>query len=74
MMVVREACPACESQQFKKNGHIHNGKQNHQSMQDLWSPVCASRDAAPRAGRTVPWWNACYARKSPSTGFAVWWV
>jgi insertion element IS1 protein InsB len=30
MMVVREACPACKSQQFKKNGHIHNGKQNHQ--------------------------------------------
>jgi hypothetical protein len=30
MMVVREACPACGSQQFKKNGHIHNGKQNHQ--------------------------------------------
>jgi insertion element IS1 protein InsB len=30
MMVVREACPACESQQFKKNGHIPNGTQNHQ--------------------------------------------
>ena len=29
-MAVREACPACQSQQFKKNGHIHNGKQNHQ--------------------------------------------
>src|SRR5436309_12131438 len=29
-MVVREACPACGSQQFKKNGHIHTGKQNHQ--------------------------------------------
>jgi insertion element IS1 protein InsB len=29
-MVVREACPACGSQPFKKNGHIHTGKQNHQ--------------------------------------------
>jgi insertion element IS1 protein InsB len=26
---MREACPGCASQQFKKNGHIHNGKQNH---------------------------------------------
>ena len=29
-MVVREACLACGSQHFKKNGHIHTGKQNHQ--------------------------------------------
>ena len=29
-MSVREACPECGSQLFKKNGHIHNGKQNHQ--------------------------------------------
>ena len=29
-MVVRDACPACGSTQFKKNGHIHRGKQNHQ--------------------------------------------
>jgi insertion element IS1 protein InsB len=29
-MVVREVCPACGSQHFKKNGHIHTGKQNHQ--------------------------------------------
>jgi insertion element IS1 protein InsB len=28
VMLRREACPACGSQQFKKNGHIHNGKQN----------------------------------------------
>jgi insertion element IS1 protein InsB len=28
-MVVREACPACASQQFKKNGHMHTGQQNH---------------------------------------------
>jgi hypothetical protein len=28
-IVVRDACPQCESQQFKKNGHIHNGQQNH---------------------------------------------
>jgi transposase-like protein len=29
-MSMREACPGCGSQLFKKNGHIHNGKQNHQ--------------------------------------------
>lgn len=29
-MVVREACPACGAPHFKKNGHIHTGKQNHQ--------------------------------------------
>jgi insertion element IS1 protein InsB len=29
-MTVRNACPACRSAQFKKNGHIHSGKQNHQ--------------------------------------------
>jgi insertion element IS1 protein InsB len=29
-MTVRNACPACRSAQFKKTGHIHRGKQNHQ--------------------------------------------
>jgi insertion element IS1 protein InsB len=29
-MVIREVCPRCQSAAFKKNGHIHNGKQNHQ--------------------------------------------
>ena len=28
-MIVRNACPACGSTRFKKNGHTHNGKQNH---------------------------------------------
>jgi hypothetical protein len=28
-MVIREARLACASHQFKKNGHVHNGKQNH---------------------------------------------
>jgi insertion element IS1 protein InsB len=28
-MVVRDACPGCGSIPFKKNGHIHSGKQNH---------------------------------------------
>lgn len=30
MRILRDACPQCDSQRFKKNGHIHNGKQNHQ--------------------------------------------
>jgi hypothetical protein len=29
-MVIREVCPRCKSAKYKKNGHIHNGKQNHQ--------------------------------------------
>jgi insertion element IS1 protein InsB len=29
-MGMREACPECGSERFKKNGHIHTGKQNHQ--------------------------------------------
>ena len=29
-MVVRETCPACGSERFKRNGHIHTGKQNNQ--------------------------------------------
>src|SRR5262245_48001816 len=29
-MGVRDACPQCASPQFKKNGHTHYGKQNHQ--------------------------------------------
>jgi insertion element IS1 protein InsB len=28
-MVIRDVCLRCQSPQFKKNGHIHNGKQNH---------------------------------------------
>jgi insertion element IS1 protein InsB len=29
-MIVRDACPACGSTRFKKNGRTHNGKQQHQ--------------------------------------------
>src|ERR687895_564856 len=29
-MVIRDVCPCCQSPKYKKNGHIHNGKQNHQ--------------------------------------------
>ena len=29
-MVVRDACPACGSSRYKKNGHTRHGKQNHQ--------------------------------------------
>src|SRR5262247_2245258 len=28
-MVIRDVCPRCQSSRYKKNGHIHNGKQNH---------------------------------------------
>jgi insertion element IS1 protein InsB len=29
MMAPREACPQCGSRWYKRNGHIHTGKQNH---------------------------------------------
>ncbi len=29
-MVVRDTCPACSSNRYKKNGHTRHGKQNHQ--------------------------------------------
>ena len=29
-MVIREVCPRCQTPKYKKSGHIHNGKQNHQ--------------------------------------------
>ncbi len=29
-MIIRDVCPRCTSPKYKKNGHIHNGKQNHQ--------------------------------------------
>ena len=28
-MIMREACPQCGSTRYKRNGHIHTGKQNH---------------------------------------------
>ena len=27
--IIRDVCPRCKSPKYKKNGHIHNGKQNH---------------------------------------------
>src|SRR5687768_13468026 len=29
-MALRDVCPRCQSSKYKKNGHIHNGKQNYQ--------------------------------------------
>jgi transposase-like protein len=29
VMVTREACPQCGSRSYKRNGHIHTGKQNY---------------------------------------------
>src|SRR5712692_7185322 len=28
-MVLRDACPQCGSRWYKRNGHMHTGKQNH---------------------------------------------
>jgi len=29
-MITKNNCPECGSNNYKKNGHTHNGKQNHQ--------------------------------------------
>ena len=29
-MVLRDTCPACGANRYKKNGHTRHGKQNHQ--------------------------------------------
>src|SRR5918999_1712428 len=29
-MLIQDVCPRYKSPKYKKNGHIHNGKQNHQ--------------------------------------------
>jgi insertion element IS1 protein InsB len=46
-MVVRDACPGCGSIQFKKNGHIHSGKQNHRCK------ACGRRFVASAEGRII---------------------
>jgi transposase-like protein len=54
MMAVREACPACESLQFKKNGHIHNGKQNHQCKTcGRQFVLCVTQRLVPAEDRTL---------------------
>jgi insertion element IS1 protein InsB len=46
-MVVRDACPACGSTQFKKNGHIRSGKQHHQCT------ICGRQCVASAAERII---------------------
>ena len=44
-MIIRDVCPQCQSPKYKKNGHIHNGKQNDQ-CQDCGRPFvdCFAQD------------------------------
>jgi insertion element IS1 protein InsB len=46
-MVVRDTCPGCGSIQFKKNGHIHTGKQHHQCK------ACGRQLVATAANRRI---------------------
>jgi insertion element IS1 protein InsB len=46
-MGVRDACPGCGSIQFKKNGHIHSGKQNHRCK------ACGRQFVASAEGRII---------------------
>jgi insertion element IS1 protein InsB len=47
-MVIRDACPGCGSPQFKKNGHIPSGKQNHQCK------ACGRQFVASAEGCIIP--------------------
>jgi insertion element IS1 protein InsB len=46
-MVIREACPACRSSRYKKNGHTRHGKQNHQCK------ACGRQFTADAVDRTI---------------------
>jgi insertion element IS1 protein InsB len=49
-MIVRDVCPRCQSPKYKKNGHIHNGKQHHhchdcrRQFVDCFAPYLISED------------------------------
>jgi insertion element IS1 protein InsB len=46
-MLVRDACPGCGSTRFKKNGHMHSGKQNHRCK------TCGRQFVASAAERVI---------------------
>jgi insertion element IS1 protein InsB len=47
-MVVSDTCPGYGSTYFKKNGHIHRGKQHHQCK------ACGRQSVASAEGCTIP--------------------
>ena len=47
-MVVRETCPACGANRYKKNGHTRHGKQNHQCQ------ACGRQFTANPFDRSIP--------------------
>ncbi len=47
-MVVRETCPACGANRYKKNGHTRHGKQNHQCK------ACGRQFTADPLDRSIP--------------------
>jgi insertion element IS1 protein InsB len=47
-MVIRDVCPACGSQRYKKNGHTRHGKQNHQCK------TCGRQFTAHSLDRRIP--------------------
>ena len=47
-MVIRDVCPACGSQRYKKNGHTRHGQQNHQCK------TCGRQFTANSLDRRIP--------------------
>jgi insertion element IS1 protein InsB len=69
-MVMRGACPRCGSRHHKKNGHIHNGKQNHrckacgrQFVREFAQRLSLGR--VPGVGRATAQGTALLARHLP---------
>jgi transposase-like protein len=60
-MVVKAAYPECQANQYKKNGHTHIGKQNHQCK------TCGSQFvASPRFNNTLRQRLSCLVRDTLS--------
>ena len=59
-MVIRDVCPRCKSSAYKKNGHIRNGKQNHQckdcgrQVVDVFEQYLISDDTRALIERLLP--------------------
>jgi ribosomal protein S27AE len=72
-MAVRDACPECGSIQFKKNGHIHSGKQNHRckTCGRQFVAIAEDRIIADEQRTLV---EHLLVSASPCAGSVGWWV
>src|SRR5262244_2973523 len=72
-MVIREVCPRCKSSRYKKNGHIHNGKQNHH-CHDCGRQFVQCFEQYLSRMKGVRSSNACLWNGFPCAAFVARWV